>query len=1137
MLRSLIKKLLFPASLALLVAATVYSMAPWERKLLSGGVLDGVDLSTIANVSFVKPKGTVSPVGNVVVIEKVFIEFTTPADNILINAEELSETPIIFVSSIGPLPAGVQISGNKIYTPQGGFTPFGVVAAYMDPNNVFTQYSSELTVEPSNSCSSLQTSLFRAYGGSVDFFDPADLPVPAQTENPFDFEDDIDTVTFSYVHPEAMPLLNPTPFGAATFDISIAMVEGLAERAKIVSSNGDGTYQIQVRDEGLDTVETASNFAYVFNDLLGLDSPFIASTGPASQVHLTAKELGPHANEYYCTQNGAPILLTGHCMVGGATGSIDVLTTPLTLDSIIHQGDTNMVYVGNGHGIAEWTSSNPSVLEVSSLKEASEKEAGPPAFVSELLAELPTLSTGAGSYELSNCQETIDEDTEEVTERTCDVNISVPISYDITGNNYTVVVPVGDEVVEVDVSGNTLLGTIEGTGTWIDDIGLSMQVTGTVQGAVSGVAGGEAAGTVNGFIQANANSNINIESTDLLNVTILKNAVINSFEPSDVIEGFLTAVPNTFVSNVSLIDGGGVTHLALLNAKKGGKSILSVTDEFGCLAAMEVTVANQIVALQMVGKEEGDTLEVGETVQVRAFVGYDGEEVEEENQITSDAGIEWFSSNPNVATIDPTGLVTVLAPGKTNITAKYDTEIAEVGVIESDPLLVNVAKIKGLTISLDEATQAKLPGDVIDQAHETVSLILHSPDAVGHSLTIEGVKVDIAYPNPIGTYNSKLERIAAIAGQLAEDLEAIENSLTDPVLKITPSLQYPGVITLEPLNQDSNTDGDNTQDLNENGRVDASSNAFVEDLTVLPLFSSIVPLPASESYGVMVVAEYDNGATARLLPTEVQWVNAPANSLQQASLDAGILKFDQVSGLSTVEARLTNADNSMVKSNALKVEVSSGPVVEFLKRIGNGPILKGASLLLQAKITDVNTVADVQDIMVHLVKSNQSSYQNILSDPDAVWFAAMPYVDQVTVVDQGDAQPQEAPADPENPEAEAPAPQPAPEPALPYRIYNIPVDMPIDGTLFDGLYRLVFSITDKNNHTAHAVYSITLGQVASGDVNQDGAFNMIDVIIAFQIAAGMIANPTPEQIAAADANGSGSVTMIDVILLYQTLVG
>jgi len=159
------------------------------------------------------------------------------------------------------------------------------------------------------------------------------------------------------------------------------------------------------------------------------------------------------------------------------------------------------------------------------------------------------------------------------------------------------------------------------------------------------------------------------------------------------------------------------------------------------------------------------------------------------------------------------------------------------------------------------------------------------------------------------------------------------------------------------------------------------------------------------------------------------------NYLDSAMLETGLLKKGEKTGTSTVYAKFENADASMISSNLLAVTVEAGPVIEYARRIGTGAITKGGQINLQMKVTDVDTIADIQDINISLVKSEFSAYNEINADSGAVWFAATAYPDQIVTEEES------APADGVTPAAPT---------ALVFRTYDIPVTIPGDANLFDG---------------------------------------------------------------------------------------
>ena len=1130
------------------IGSALYFTGEERMQLLSGSILDGVSTDRICAVEFSVPSGAAFPINGVVSIQSVYVTVDTnpstgtPCDGTSdtlesdnLSGANLEESIINFVNGVTPCPAGTVYSGNEIILPDTFASACSVGIEI--PGSAVTS-SNDLTVEPV-SCAALQTSILRGQGaGFEEIATPGSL---ASTINGFDFDAaPITSIDLNYP--------TTTVDGAKTFQIHLSFVSdigadpvnGVASQAEIVSNAGNGIYTIKVRDEGTgNEAQTALNFAYVFNDLLGLASPLLAyqsGTDPAT-ILLQSREIGAHANSYVCILNGTQV--GPPCFTGGADGTGEgagVLTTPLTLNNEMVQGDTATVFAAGSAGEVQWISSHPAVLEVTSLSEADEGNDSIIDFLDEVLTiDAVNPVENSGAYQILDCQEEYDDsDTPVLQSQVCNISITLPVEYDISSESYTVNITVDDEVIEVPVTGSSLVGTLTGTTTWTYPIGMSFTLNGKVTGSVTGTVAGLYSGSVSGIVEMDVSANESISSSAKLSSIIqLKGFDIDG---SEVSGGTLSEQSNSFVTTIKKEDTD-MSHVSLLYAKRPGTTILTAIDKQGCIATFDVEVIEQKVILEMVGRSPGDVLDVSDTVQINAFVGAANGEKDEYKNITSATGIEWFSSNEDVATIDETGLLTALKPGVTNITAHYDTGEAEIGTIESVPLQVTVNKITGIRVTFDKDTEEELPSAVVDAAHKSVIIAVHSPEAAGQTLIIEGQQVPIILP--AGDYDSDIDKIDAIVNDgstgLKTVIDALQNDASTPqsIVKVTSVDGFPGMLILQPENQDAESDIPNTanygvQNVDENSIIDIDTTALESDISILPTYNNAIPLPASKTYGLMVMAKYDNGSTKLLPPTEFNWVNTPANYLEQASLNSGLIKLGEIAGTSTVVAQYANADGSTVQSNYLTIKVDSGPVIEYVRRIGSGPITKGSRINLQTKVTDVNTIADIVSIDTSLVYSNFDTYTQINADSGAIWFSADNFLNEVAVVQESN------PESTETVEGEA-VQESVTTTSLQFKTYSIPVEIPVDQNLFDGIYKLILTISDANNHTINYVYPVRIGDIGEGDVNGDGLTNMVDVIIAFQIASGILASPTPSQLEAANVDGIGGVTLVDVILLFNTV--
>ena len=677
-----------------------------------------------------------------------------------------------------PCPAGTSYVGNQVLLPSTfagsctvGITVPGHVSINEDDGvSGAIDGTNELTIE-ALTCSDLQTSILRGYGSGFESIDPVDLAALAFATKitPFDFNGGTAISSIELNYPSTLV------DGAKTFqirldfvpDIAVDPLNGIASRAEISANADDGIYEILVRDEGTnDKAKTASNFMYVFNDLLGTDSPFIAYTvgGVPTNIGLQATEIGAHPNAgYVCSLNDVEVTPCFSGGVDGANTAAGLLTLPLTLDNEITQGDTAIVFAAGSSGEIQWISSHPSLLEVVSLSEANEQGGSLVSFVTELLSILPYDPDEIfGSYVINGCEDEKDDAVPpNIVSQTCSVTATIPVEYDISAEAYEATVTVDGENVTVPLTGSSLVGSITATANYVMGTGISFAFTGSVSGPVSGSVTGQYSGTVNGIITSDITSADTVADQGVLNdITLISGPL--AISAADVFASTLKEVPGSFTTTVKKIEDD-ISHISLLYAKRPGTAILTAIDKLGCIASFEVEIPAQKVVLDMVGRNPGDVLEVSDTVQINAFIGSANGEIDEYSNITASTGIEWFSSNEDVFTIDSTGLLTALKPGVANITAHYDTGEAEIGTIESLPMQVTVNKISGMRIAFDEATEAILPADVVEAAHESVIIAVHDPSAVGQVFVVEGEQVTVTLP--AGDYESNIAKIEAIVDE------------------------------------------------------------------------------------------------------------------------------------------------------------------------------------------------------------------------------------------------------------------------------------------------------------------------------------------------------------------------------------
>lgn len=177
-----------------------------------------------------------------------------------------------------------------------------------------------------------------------------------------------------------------------------------------------------------------------------------------------------------------------------------------------------------------------------------------------------------------------------------------------------------------------------------------------------------------GNVRITATSNFNNEVNDVCEVTIIQPVAGISLDKSDVeiledesLQLVAEVVPlnasnkkiNWTSSDVSVavVSSDGTVYAI----KPGQATIMATTVDGGFIALCKVIVkAKEIKATEIRLSHSCETMAIGETLQLGAVL-------EPEN--VTNRNLSWTSTNPNVATVNPTGLIHALAQGTTQIIA------------------------------------------------------------------------------------------------------------------------------------------------------------------------------------------------------------------------------------------------------------------------------------------------------------------------------------------------------------------------------------------------------------------------------------------------------------------------------------
>ena len=992
-----------------------------------------------------------------------------------------------------------------------GNAPSALYIAYLyRPSDAVLTSTQPLTIAGSQ-CEDLQVNLYQGRGQGFYFPQEGDTPAVGSISQAFDFGADVPVTSVLVSNPVGYG----NSFGSAVFEYVYKFNKELAKKAVLVTK-ADSNYEIAVRDEGVDDpAGTAANFAYAVNTIAGSTSPFVAYINPLdnAQVLLYSLEVGAHTNNYSCSINGVAFGSSAHCFSGGTDGTSaedtaisNELDPPVPLDPVLHQGETRAVYSKGGISNLTWSSSDNGIFSVAPLSDASQYS--DPLTNDNVVfhqslnqADFTLPSTGSSILTASQCvKKTVGESATEVLD-SCLVTVNAPITLNLSSYTINIIPSLGSPFSGTIQVNGTISGLVTGSKT-LNTSGGTLEATGTFTGSV----GGSAIGTITAKVAMQVS--VALFSFDYQ---------INNGWTITSISGELDKdqlIPTTQSSGSS---DAVISNFAVLTAKKPGQATLFVSDKLGCTVPLEVEVLGEKLFVDFDNQNQSEFIEPGDSLQLRAWTGFSGT-VGSDNDVTN--LVEWLvdENTKDIIEVSKTGLVTAKKPGTAKVYAKYSTGTTETGTVTSEgSITIRVNELYDMTISLDNASLAKLSTQEQAQAYKSVAIAIHNPSAAGRSIAVEGETILLTLPVPNVPYASELEQIEGIVHglpNLSNDgligaLSAISG------IQVTAHSTLPGVLILEAT-------GDNA-------KVDISTTALPKELTILPAFSGAITLPSAQTYQLITVGEYDDGRTRLLTPLDVKWVNTPVNVLKNTALEAGLIQLGGSAGTSTLFAQVENADKTVVKSNTLTVVFEEGPIIDFVKVVGAGAILKGGKVDLLAKIKDIDTVDDLQELTVSLVKTNKSVYADILNDSSAVWFKVNSFLDKIEVTPVADVA---AVADDSTP---TPAPATPQTPASQFKNFNLPIQIPFDGNLFDGAYKLVVFVADKAGHEANFVLPIYIGKVPSGDVNMDGKINMIDVILTFQIANGKM-TPTQQQLQAANVDGIGKVGMIDVILLFQKVL-
>ncbi len=1069
----------------------------------------------VQGIAFVEPApGTpLTPAGGTVPLNQIRATLSG-GKSINYSGADLKKLPVTFDFTEAP---GVQWDGTQFKLPQNhgplkiSMNLFGQAYTGDPRGNIRTANDSEKLLIASSTCQNLTAALYEGHGQGFGLV--SDQGKPSQS-GPLDL--DAALASFAISNPPTATL----PVEAKVFNLTFQFDDALKSAAEVTQRSDTGATVVKVRRDYdltqtppvVDGAKTASNFIYAVNQLLGSDTPIVAFLGSkTSDVILYSTELGAHTNNYLCAKNDAPLT---PCMTGGLNPNVPggqtwSATPPVRLNPLMNQNETKTVFSRGGYGTLKWESSDASIVSVQSLSEAGALPEETPLTGDNLSVQIPLDPSqfnkpGFATVSLDGAC-TKDEQGQILS---CPVRVSASAAFNPPqgGAEITIQPPKG-RAFTGQIQLQSATAVLKGASAAVTPAGGVITITAPLLVGVTG----DATGTLKGEVSMD----IRIES--FADPKLIRGTVLPEMTLSALIKDTLTPV----ISAPAQPGQTAVTNFAVLTGKREGKAQLYVSDDTGCTAFTTLEVKGKKLFVEFADPIKADTLEKGDTLQVRAFTGFPGGP--DRQEVTNLA--QWESDNATVATVSATGIVTAIGPGFTNIIAHYTPGAPETGTLTSEARLpITVNALQGLTIAPDPATLAQLP----PENRGTEALIyIHKSSAVGSTITVEGNAITLAYPAPlpVGGYKNETERVGALADQMAANAILTANFAVSRVAK------NPGVLIVRPLNNTA---------LGPNGVMDIAANASSEGVSFLSGITGTLTVPANQTFRMRVVGEYSNGITKRLPNTAVRWIPSLPDVLDQASLDGGALKRGTRAGQITLKAR---NEELKLESNELSVGVESGPVIERVDVDADAEIVKGSPLRLTVRVSDIDTLADVKEIRVGLYQSAFGTRSEILADPARQFFGDVDYQGQL--IQAVTPAPVQVPVQPGG-TGTAPATTVAPQAQAPqFKTYALEYEVPQKNNLFDGAYKLVVTYADANGRTADAVVTLFLGKILKGDVNGDGKVDLLDALRVLRFRRDPATYPLSQRDkTAADVAGiglggfdkpDGQVDLLDVLGILRIL--
>ncbi len=510
---------------------------------------------------------------------------------------------------------------------------------------------------------------------------------------------------------------------------------------------------------------------------------------------------------------------------------------------------------------------------------------------------------------------------------------------------------------------------------------------------------------------------------------------------------------------------------------------------------------------------ENRSILIGEQCQLTVIAHY---EFQDSQNITADT--EFFNFQ-NIGTIEG-GVFTAVEAGRSSVTATFDS-------VTSNAITLHVIDDIGVGLDPDGNMITHFPARASGGAPDSISFT--DPVAIGaqeagantvarhNRLVLNGLGGD-------GQYNWVLED--ATMGTLLDFDSGIPCPETNNRIQCTDA----GRVIFE----SSNTEGTVVIRLNDAGEESLLLTMHIiepaiEEITIRDeqgvALNTIPDIPRQQMVRLTAEKRLADGSTDANAEDELEWefrFNGGdwTNSSEDGNIARGVLQPIRT-GTFAVRARasqqiaqpgamgLTETTQEIVSDEVTVIVGDAVPFIESMRLAGNEGMAKGTSDTLYVRMRHVDTLSQIGDMELDLVKGRFTTAESI---PVGVQHFFIELVEEDIFKQAGGDR---------------------------TALLEIPFFVPLLDDIKTGTHTLRLYVNNVNGNAGRdsvvGVLPVYIGEPVAGDANLDGEVDLIDAVYAMRFVSGT-SEPSPLQAIAVDYDGISGVTLRDFLEgFYQVL--